>query len=62
MDINVRITIDQDPWDRDKIAELEWEVMAQVYESAPVLVRKVAVLRNDGFGNLMPDKNAEMKR
>lgn len=61
MEIDVRITVDENPEDAEHITVLEDEVLDQVFESAPLRLRKVVILRNDGFGNIVPDIATELE-
>lgn len=64
MEIDVRITLDADPkdWSAEDIIQQEDEILEQVFSSVPIMVRKAVILRNDGYGNLLPDEATERSR
>lgn len=62
MEIDVRITIPYDGDDSEAILEWEDEILKQVFDSTPNMVIGVVVLRNDGFGNLLPDEDTRKTR
>ena len=59
--LDVRLTFDEERTDSTD-AELSWEDEELHELFANSLARTAVVLRNDGFGNLLPDPATELER
>lgn len=62
LEVDVRIVLDYSGDDSEAIIQLEDELLEQVFDSMPLMVREAVVLRNDGFGNLVPDEVTRKER